>query len=507
MNNGSFVAISDFHSNRWPLDEKIPFYLNEYDFIYILGDATDRGNDKYGNVLNGKGGLNLLLDIMDLSKKYPGRIIYIPGNHDELLYDYAAHKNTEIGQEMMGSLYYNYGADTVKDIDNLEKTNPVKFHELINWLGNLPLQRTHLYKGKSYSLAHAFFNQNIYRENPNFSLEDLYRSHNGRYDGYSPYSQIIWYRKKDNMYSSENPYNKEDVPANTTIIIGHTPTQIRKGVNLDLRNCKDGITKVICVDGGIAYQTTNDIMSKYESGSMHTVDTIRAVHYENNHRTKEIHYTEEELNIFIKAALKTIQEHGTYQIIWAITKWIYNDRVDWFLPFTRSVRKDIKNFDIRVVKKIIESYSRQGENNPEVLANNFINAIIHQNEKTEPTKQKKDNKEELIIKSLEILDVIATKEEQSKIVVHKGKKYTLRDYVIKVMPDYYIKGQLKIKSQGVLIDFSTFIENILEKNRKRQYDHIIKQLQEERKKLQKIKKRIIDETYNSNDNSNNGKTR
>lgn len=38
---GGFVAISDFHSNRWTL-EKIKYYLNEHDIIYILGDATDR---------------------------------------------------------------------------------------------------------------------------------------------------------------------------------------------------------------------------------------------------------------------------------------------------------------------------------------------------------------------------------------------------------------------------------------------------------------------------------
>ena len=40
----SFVVVSDFHANRWPLDEKIEkYYLNEYDQIFILGDATDRG--------------------------------------------------------------------------------------------------------------------------------------------------------------------------------------------------------------------------------------------------------------------------------------------------------------------------------------------------------------------------------------------------------------------------------------------------------------------------------
>lgn len=505
MNNGSFVTVSDFHSNAWPL-EKIQFYLNEYDVTYILGDATDRGNDKFGNVLNGKGGLKILLDIMDLSKKYPGRLIYIPGNHDEFLYDYAAHKNTQIGQDMLSSLYYNHGADTVKDIDNLEKTNPKRFHELINWLGSLPLQRTHTYKGQTYSLAHAFFNQNIYKENPNFSLEDLYRSHNGIYNGNSPYSQIIWYRKKDNIFSPENTYYPEDVPANTTIIIGHTPTQIREGINLDLRNCKGGITKVICVDGGIAYQTANDIMLKYEGGSRQPVGTIVGIHNENDHRTKEITYTEDELNLLKKAALATIQKHSANQVKLIITKWIYEDRKDWFAPFTRPERFEIENINIEKIKKIIESYSKPGESNPDVLASNYINAITREIIKTEPTKPQKHNKEELISKSIEILNELATQEEQSIILVHRGKRYTLRDYVIEVMPNFYIKGQLKIKNQGELIDFSTFIENILEKNRKNQFDIKTKKLQEEIKSLEKAKKQVLDEIDN-NDNLDNRKTR
>lgn len=505
MNNGSFVTVSDFHSNAWPL-EKIQFYLNEYDVTYILGDATDRGNDKVSNVLNGKGGLKILLDIMDLSKKYPGRIIYIPGNHDEFLYDYAAHKNTQIGQDMLSSLYYNHGADTVKDIDNLEKTNPKRFHELINWLGSLPLQRTHTYKGQTYSLAHAFFNQNIYRKNPNFSLEDLYRSHNGIYNGNSPYSQIIWYRKKEGIYNMENPYNKEDVPADTTIIIGHTPIQYREGENLDLRNCKGGITKVICVDGGIAYQTAHDVMLKYEGGSRQPIGTLLGLHKEKNLRTKEITYTEDELNRLKKAAIATIQKYGAHQIEFVIIECIYKGRKDWFAPFTRPERFDIENIDIQKVKKMIESYSRPGENNPKVLANNFINAINIEMVKTEPVKIKKDNKEELISKSLEILNKIATEEEQSIIVVHKGERYTLRDYVIKVMPNFYIKGQLKIKSKGTLIDFTTFIENILIKNRKGQYDRRIKQLQTEKKALENAKKQVLNEIDNGN-NSNHRKTR
>ena len=39
----SFVAISDFHAMEWPLEKVKDYYLNEYEKIFILGDATERG--------------------------------------------------------------------------------------------------------------------------------------------------------------------------------------------------------------------------------------------------------------------------------------------------------------------------------------------------------------------------------------------------------------------------------------------------------------------------------
>lgn len=39
----SFVAISDFHAMEWPLEKVKDYYLNEYEKIFILGAATERG--------------------------------------------------------------------------------------------------------------------------------------------------------------------------------------------------------------------------------------------------------------------------------------------------------------------------------------------------------------------------------------------------------------------------------------------------------------------------------
>ena len=92
---GSFVAISDFHSYRWPLEKVKDHYLNEYETIYILGDATDRGEKE-----DGTGGLDLLFKIRELTKKYPNRVFYIPGNHDEFLYGYGKYKDYGSNREL-----------------------------------------------------------------------------------------------------------------------------------------------------------------------------------------------------------------------------------------------------------------------------------------------------------------------------------------------------------------------------------------------------------------------
>ena len=67
----SFVVVSDFHSNKWPLDKVIKYYINEYDKVYILGDATDRGE-----IEDGTGGLNLLFKIRELTKKYLNKVLH-----------------------------------------------------------------------------------------------------------------------------------------------------------------------------------------------------------------------------------------------------------------------------------------------------------------------------------------------------------------------------------------------------------------------------------------------
>lgn len=234
----SFVVVSDFHSYEWPLNKIEKYYLNEYDKIYILGDATDRGKEN-----NGTGGLRILQKIKELTEKYPNRVIYIPGNHDQFVYEYM--NGSFLGE---ANLYGNGGSKTVEDLTKLKENNLYEFEKLKNWLGNLPIQVIHKYNGKSYALAHAFFDKDVYDENPNFSLKILEDCTPRSYEG--KLANILWFRKA----KMPNDYRYDNLPpANTIMVIGHTPETHREGENLDLLNTDGQTIKVVCVDGGITY--------------------------------------------------------------------------------------------------------------------------------------------------------------------------------------------------------------------------------------------------------------
>lgn len=253
---GSFIVISDFHSYKWPLNKIKDYYLDEYETIYILGDATDRGEKS-----DGTGGIHLLLEIKRLADAYPGRVIYVPGNHDEFLYEYARYDN----KDAKACLEWNQGTVTIEHIDNLRKSNPKRFEELMNWLGSLPIQREHYFEGKRYVLAHALFNEKLFQKNKYFSLEDYRKAR--RFS--KKYQNILWFRKEN------DDYDKKTLPRGDSImVIGHTPQCYRDGLNLDLVNEYGETVKVHCVDGGIAYE---GIMQKY-TGGVHPMDTLKGVH-------------------------------------------------------------------------------------------------------------------------------------------------------------------------------------------------------------------------------------
>lgn len=251
----NFIVVSDFHSVRYPFEKVKQYYMNEYDKVYILGDATDRGNDKEGS-----GGIQLLLDIMETCKKSNGKVQYIPGNHDEFIIGYIRSKfgmDTYYPLDYHYNLLYNGGIQTIKDLETLKKYNFPKFKELFDWLGNLPLQRTHYYDGVEYVLGHAKFNQKLYDINPNYSLNDMFKESEVS-ELRRMANEVLWFRK------NRNSYRKDEMPSsNKRMVIGHSKQSTTDNKHLSLIGSDGGKVEVFCVDGGIAYDGE---MYKYDGG-------------------------------------------------------------------------------------------------------------------------------------------------------------------------------------------------------------------------------------------------
>ena len=243
--NKSFIAISDFHGYSYPLDKVVNNYLNEYDCIYILGDACDRGKDGIGS-----GGIELILRIKELCEQYPNRVYYIPGNHDELLVGYC------LGIDSYEkNLEYNHGQKTIEDINYIKQNNRAQYDSLLNWIVECPIQRIHRFNGNLYVLAHALFNQSLYNYKVDYCLKDYFEDHNNNYRHMA--NKTMWFRK------SRHSYEQEDLPTSDCImVVGHTPTQFRAD-DIDLIASDGKPIKVHCVDGGIAYSGT---MLKYDGG-------------------------------------------------------------------------------------------------------------------------------------------------------------------------------------------------------------------------------------------------
>lgn len=338
----SFVAISDFHGVYFPLEKIKEHYLREYDKIFVLGDTTDRGLDG-----EGAKGIKMLEEIMELSKDFPDRVYYVPGNHDELLYEYIKTGSSNARYNITS----NGGAKTVLDIDRMRVAEPERLEKLTEWLESQPLQREHFFNGQRYVFAHAFFNQQIFQTNKNFSLKDLYQSK--RTGKYNKYDNILWYRK--GSFNNLDEVSKAEVPADAVMVIGHTPPSARRGVDLSLPNAKGTTTKVHCVDGGIFY--SNQIM-KYDGG-FNPVVTVTQEHYDTSPKKGDI-LTEEDLedalDVMAQVSQNTLERHNINQVKTAYERLIYGDK-QWPLYFSRGKRQLLYDVNPLAIKQVFVNLS------------------------------------------------------------------------------------------------------------------------------------------------------
>lgn len=263
INGKSFIAISDFHGYDYPIDKIINYYLNEYDCIYILGDAIDRGPKG-----DGTGSLQMLRNIKILTEQAPGRVFYMPGNHEQFLVGGTIF-NLE---DDLWCIENNAGCKkTVEEFEQLKRNNPSEYMGLMNWLLIQPLQRTHNYNGQKYVLSHAFFDQKIYNENPNFSLANYFEARKQGINNrlYADAYRMLWFRK------GEDNYPMESCPlSDSVMIIGHNPDLKNKLDSYDLVDKYGNMVKVHCVDGGLAYKA-GEGMLKYDGGYKPVITNMR----------------------------------------------------------------------------------------------------------------------------------------------------------------------------------------------------------------------------------------
>ena len=165
-------AFSDLHGRKdlWLKANKEVVGPN--DTIYFLGDAADRGPD----------GWEMIKTLLD-----DERVIYLKGNHEDMLYNAVKKGKT-------ANLYWNGGKSTFEAFELDTEENQKKY---INKLKDLPLY-VHWYKdNKNVILSHA----GMTPCRPIFNEED-------------------WFWDREHLYD-EWISDREDI----FIIHGHTPVQ------------------------------------------------------------------------------------------------------------------------------------------------------------------------------------------------------------------------------------------------------------------------------------------
>lgn len=216
---GTFVVVSDFHDIEWPVKKIQDYYVSEYDKIYILGDAIDRGIDGTGT-----GSIAMLCTIKALCDKYPGKVVYLAGNHDDFLYKYMDDSDTPQKMSGKANLLGNRQIGTVSEVDELRRSDPFKFADLRDWLGSRKLQAVHVHDGKTYYLAHAIFNKAAYDNRPDLCLRDNYLEYKKGTPLERQMFSILWYRPGEpdlekSVISSELIAGD----SNNIMVVGHTP--------------------------------------------------------------------------------------------------------------------------------------------------------------------------------------------------------------------------------------------------------------------------------------------
>lgn len=231
------IVVSDIHGNieKWNCITKALKDKPSMKLI-IEGDAMDRG--KYG--------LQILLQIKELCDK--GRAEYIPGNHDIYAYNTFATQGTQyenrpfiqVDKELWER--NNGGKPTIQSYENFDAIlqeemrkgniqHKITKAELINWLGNCPIQKKMEVNNIKFALAHAVFDDDLYKKDPKFNMKkalELQLNHKNE-DMVDQFKNCMWYREFD----KNTHFADINFPKGYLAVVGHTRQKEVNNQNLE----------------------------------------------------------------------------------------------------------------------------------------------------------------------------------------------------------------------------------------------------------------------------------
>lgn len=230
----SFFVISDVHGMYEEFKEIMGYWDKESKLV-ILGDIVDRGNDS----------LKVIQELIQFSKMYPSKLVYLKGNHDETFLkfiksprDYAdIYVNQMSGDKTLQSfLGYEYGYLTYDQI----KRNLIKeFAEEVQFLQS----GLYVYQEGNLLFTHAGYNPSL----PHWSNTSLH--------------DFLWIRNHYDQHNKTGLIN----------VFGHTPTLfLHSDFSVWFNYKKD----FIGIDGGCAYGGQLNAMEITEEGKILKVYSV-----------------------------------------------------------------------------------------------------------------------------------------------------------------------------------------------------------------------------------------
>lgn len=207
------------------------------------------------------------------------KIEYIPGNHDEILYNslYEAMRKYESSGNirdlqnlgikecekcLKNEIYRQNGSEpTFKGLHNMLENNPEEVYQLGKWLGEQPLLKMEYANGKIIALGHASFDMDLYKKQ--YSLRNYFEDQENGLNLYSEKARLcLWYRdnSQEDIQSAKNCLVLPSENEATNIVVGHTPYAGQVSLIGKNRN-----RTALCVDGAEHKSKDQEWMLYYNS--------------------------------------------------------------------------------------------------------------------------------------------------------------------------------------------------------------------------------------------------